>query len=257
MSKEVAKKETAGALAIPDAFKKKGTDTSMIDKSDIMIPRLLVMQGLSEFVADEKAQMGDIVNSVSVEVLGGKSKGVRFIPLSHFKTVAYYRVEKEGEAPVYDRTEAWSAQKHTNLEWEQVIDGKKYIVNQCLNFYVMLEKDMDDPSAFPYLLTFRRTSYKNGKKLINHFMQMDMMGVEPWFGVLELTSQKQSNDSGTFYVFDVRPVGQSKAEWVDKLRGWGETLSKGTHLIDEEREEKTETTTVKSKGQSVMKEAQF
>lgn len=254
--KEVAKKETS-AVAIPDAFKKKSNESSLIDKADIMIPRLLVMQGLSEFVAEEKAQMGDIVNSVTVEVLGGKSKAVKFIPLSHFKTVAYYRVEAQGQPPVYERTEAWNPKTHANLEWEQVIDGKKYVVNQCLNFYVMLERDMENPAAFPYLLTFRRTSYKNGKKLINHFMQMDMMGVEPWFGVLELTSLKQVNDSGTFYVFDVKPVGQSEAKWVDKLRGWSETLAKGVHIVDEEKEEKIVQGSTKTRPGEVSKEAQF
>src|SRR4051794_30344857 len=57
-----------------------------IDASDILIPKLLLMQGLSELVAEGKFQMGDIVNSVTQAKLGDKTKSIEFIPIATFKT---------------------------------------------------------------------------------------------------------------------------------------------------------------------------
>lgn len=229
MSKEVVKKEAA-AMTIPDAFRV-AKKPSTIDRSDILIPRLLAMQGLSKLVAAEQAQFGDIVNSVTSEVLTTKGKGLSFVPLVHFKTMSRYKLGKNLE---FISTEAWNPIKHRDLEWEEVIDGVKYKNVQCLNFYVFLQKDLENPAAFPFMLSFRGASYRNGKKLINHFAQMEMMGVAPWYGVLELSTLKQQNDLGTFYVLDVKPVGQVDVKHAEKLSSWSDVLSQGSHTVHED-----------------------
>jgi len=66
-----------------------------VDTDDVKIPVLLMMQGLSDFVADGKAAMGDIVHSQTEKVIGGSKDPVRFIPLYSFKTHEYS--EKEGQ----------------------------------------------------------------------------------------------------------------------------------------------------------------
>lgn len=229
---EVVKKES-GQVAMSDAFKlTPDMPKQIIDGSDIIIPRLLVMQGLSTFVTEGKAKFGEIVDSLTLEALGGLGKETNFVPLIQFKTVGYY--EKQGTAnPKFIRRENWDAAKHANLEWEFVENGKTIQANQELNFYVMLERDLEQPGTFPYLLVFRRAGYRNGKKLMNHFMQTQARGFAPIGGIFALTSTKQVNDDGQVYsVFDLRPVGNTPGEYAPLLMEWVKTLSKGQHKVD-------------------------
>ena len=49
--------------------------------SDIIIPKVLLMQGLSDFVQDRKAAIGDMVRSTTAEKLGDDKTPISFIPL--------------------------------------------------------------------------------------------------------------------------------------------------------------------------------
>jgi hypothetical protein len=238
MNKEVVKTETPKnfTLTVSDAFKKKTDNLTVTDKKDILIPRILCMQGLSQFVADEIAQMGDLVSSVTGEVLSTKTKAVKFIPIKTWKTVVRSKVSNGQKTWV--SSEEWDATKHTNLQWKEEVGGEVYENDEILNFYVILEKDLTNPAAFPHLLSFRRMSYKNGRKLVNHFVQCDMMQANPWIGTFELTTQKQSNDRGTFYIMDVRLCAQTDAKWSSKLQTWADMLSEGGHQVDADEDER-------------------
>lgn len=255
MSKEVVKKETAAAMpmVVPDAFKKKGASVSVIDQKDMLIPKLLTMQPTSNFVTEERAQIGDLVSSVTGQVVGGKGKWVKFVPLMTYKTVEYYDIT--GQKPKFMKREAWSSKAHANLQWEQVIDGVKTRVTECLNFYVFLESDLANPAGLPHLVCYRSTQKQGGKKLISHFMQMEMMNAEPWFGMLEVTTVKQQNDKGVFFTPDIRPVGQTDAKYADKLSKWVDLIARNAVKIDETEED--EVTEARSSGASPQGHAQF
>lgn len=224
------KKETTLS---PFILKKPATD--LIDQSDILIPKLLIMQGLSEFVAQEKAVMGDIVNSVTGEILGGKGKALSFIPLIMNKVWIKYKVQ--GGEQKYIGTAPWSA-ANANTKWEGVdTDGSLLRNDACLNFYVMLKSDLDKSTALPYLVSFRRSSYRNGKKLVTHFAQSQMANIAPYAMVLNLTSTKEQNDKGTFYIFDVTHGAETDAKYAEKLEMWTDTLKKNIHVVDESAED--------------------
>lgn len=244
MSKEVVKKVAAEMpMTVPDAFKKKGVSASVIDQKDMLIPKLLTMQPTSNFVTEERAQIGDLVSSVTGQVVGGKGKWVKFVPLMTYKTVEYYDIT--GQKPKFVKREAWSAKNHANVEWEQTIGGIKMRVTECLNFYIFLESDLANPAGLPHLVSYRSTQKQGGKKLISHFMQMEMMGAEPWFGVLEVTTVKQQNDKGVFFTPDIRPVGQTDAKYAEKLTKWVDLIAKSAVKIDDtDEDEIVETRTV-------------
>ena len=256
MSKEVVKKETKeAALTVPDAFKKKGASVSVIDQKDMLIPKLLIMQPTSEFVNEERAAVGDLVSSVTGEVVGGKGKWVKFVPLMTYKTVEYY--DKSGPKPKLVKTEPWNAKTHATVEWEQTINGKPHKVMECLNFYIFLEKDLANPAGLPHLVSYRSTQKQGGKKLISHFMQMEMMQAEPWFGVLEVTTTKQQNaEKQVYFTPDIRPVGQTDVKYAEKLEKWVDLIARNAVKIDETADEElTDTRTVNKGGAEAQ--AQF
>jgi hypothetical protein len=222
------KVEGTKAVASAALFAKK-TDAH-IDQGDILIPKLLLMQGLSQLVADEKAQMGDVINSVTNTVLGGKKGSMTFIPLSHSKTWVRYKME--GASPKFMGIEPFTVQ-NSRRPWEEEVDGVKYRNDACLNFFVLLESEINDPRAMPYALSFRRTSYTAGKKLATHFAQCSMAGLAPYAGMLALTSEKQQNDHGPYYVFNVVPVKDTPPEYAPKILQWAEFLASTSVKVDD------------------------
>ena len=255
MSKEVAKKET-GTMVVPDAFKKKGPSVSVIDRRDMLIPKLLTMQPTSALVSEERAQLGDLVSSVTGEVVGGKGKWLKFVPLMTYKTIEYY--DRSGPKPKLVSTDAWDAKKHAHIEWEQTINGKPHRVVECLNFYIFLEKDLENPAGLPHLVSYRSTQKSGGKKLISHFMQMEMMGAEPWFGMLEVTTVKQQNaEKQVYYTPDIRPVGQTDAKYAQKLLQWVELIAKNAVKIDDSDEDEVQTVTTPKSSGTTQTQAQF
>ena len=225
--KAVTKKEQAPPPAV---FQRKTQSTDQIDQKDILIPKILLMQGLSELVTSEQATMGDMVNSVTSKVLGGKSKPIQFIPMITNKSWIVLDKETQkfkGAVPF--------GPANANWKWEDVDpkDGKTVKNMQSLNFYCFLEADLADPAALPYMLSFRSTSYTAGKKLITHFAQANMIGIVPWAQVFELSCKKEQNDKGTYYVFDVKPTKSTDPVHAPKLEQWAEVLSKGAHQVDE------------------------
>lgn len=228
MAKDIVKKETQ---AVTSAFAKKAHQTSQVDRADILLPKLLLMQGPSALVADELAQMGDIVNSVTSSVLGGKEKALAFIPLFHFKDLAKFEI-KDGEKPKFLSLHPWTKETAT-WPWDEVVGGKKIKNIARLNFYVLLESEADKATALPYLLSFSSTSYQNGKKLTTHFAQADMAGLQACSMTFNLNSKKEKNDKGTYYIFDISPKSETNEKYLPKIEFWWDILAKGLYQVDE------------------------
>lgn len=227
MSKEIVKKETTSATTV---WAKKPNQVSNVDKSDILIPKLLLMQGLSELVGEEKAQMGDIVNSVTAKILGGKEKELSFIPLVHFKDMAKFELI-DGEKPKFLEILPWTSQTAA-LPWEEKQMGKTIKNMARLNFYVLLESEITEATALPYLLSFTSTSYQNGRKLATHFAQADMANLQACSMLFNVTSKKEKNDKGIYYKFDVAPKGPTPEKYISKIEMWTDVLSKGLYQVD-------------------------
>ena len=221
--------KTNGAL--PPATYESGWGTEGVDKRDILIPKLLLMQGLSELVTEERAQIGDIVDSVTGEVLGtcrdsGK-KPVKFIPISTFKT--WVEFQKVNGTAKFTRIVPMTEE---NANW--AMEDGEFTRDRCINFYVLLA---DRPEELPYLLSFRRTGYRAGQKLATFFTKCELAArrgkpVPPAAKVWALAGSKQSNDKGTYYVFDVEMAGDTSKEALQTAFEWFQTLRTQQTKVD-------------------------
>lgn len=239
MGKKELQAKQQNAVALPTEAAEWGLDEA-VDTQDILIPKLLVMQGLSKAVADEKAQMGEFIDSLTYEILGSARekdpKPVEFIPLTMFKT--WIRYEKIGDDKLDFRGIHPVTPENADWKWEETDeDGNHFRNDQCLNFYVILKEKADDPMEMPYLLTFRRTSYKNGKKLATHFakcqraLQLNKV-VPPASNTFKLTAVKTTNDEGTFYVMDIEPGGKTSKEHIQVAKDWVATIKQSNVKVD-------------------------
>ena len=235
MSTDVVVKEVSDVAIAENSWGTGGTDSR-----DILLPKLLFMQGLSTFVADGKAAMGDIVDSVTGEVLGNMReqgrKPVEFIPIMTFKTWVEQVVTelKPGQITKKFKAVVPMTAENADLPFESIVNGEKIQRDRTINFYAVLSSKLED---FPYLLSFRRTSFRAGQKLSTHFQKCEMAAargkpVPPAATTFSLVGNKVTNDKGTFYVADLEPVGPTSSESLRVAYEWFQVLNKSAIRVD-------------------------
>lgn len=185
-------------------------------KEDLIIPRAKLLQALSPEVSDckEGCKPGAIVNSLNSEVLPSQ-----FIPL--FKYTEYIKFNPMDKSnPAFDLSYApgaliWrTTDPHDPRvsETEFAADGSKPTALKTLNFLSYFPG-----SEMPVVISFSKTSYKSGKKLLSlaQFAAVDMYARK-----YELRSKQQETDGHKYYVLDVFPAGKSTDEEIAFCDNW-------------------------------------
>jgi hypothetical protein len=241
MSKQQTKELTVKTQAMPPAVYQE--TASVVDSSDIIVPRLLLAQGLSVAVADGKAKMGDITNSLTGVVVGGDKKPIEFIPITLKK---YWRTtEKVGSKKQYRGTEPFTAANAGRALTEMLPSRanpnamSEYEHNLVIDVFGFTEEDVQDPIAMPTAISFTRTSYKAGQQVNTHFATLDgALEKMPYYTYyLQLSCDKKQNDQGIFYVFGIKPAienGKYKktpASYYPKIDRWSKILSDKTRSV--------------------------
>lgn len=198
-----------------------------ISARDLIIPKILVMQGLSDLVSENKAKLGDLVDNVEQKVLGGFDKPIEVVPFHMEKKYIISR-RKKGEAKFeFERYEDYAGQEYPfeKAEGEDLI---KY--EYTLQFYVLRPED----TSMPYVLSFKSTSLRAGKVLSTQmFVRNRAAGLAPAAYVIELSSKKEKNDKGTFAVMEVKPKGRTAPELEKEALNWFKVIKAGSHKVAE------------------------
>lgn len=227
---DLVKKE-ASELTVQENQELWGND--QLSSSDFVIPRALVMQGLSEFVVDGKAKLGDVVNSLTEEVMGSIQKPMEFIPFWVDKKMKVLK-EVNGKF-VLDRIEALTpVNEHL---YDGVENGFKVKYEAVYNVYAIVPG-----SALPIMVSFKSTSKKAGKKIatIMYAENMTALKLPPCATKLKLISTKRQNDKGTFAVVDIARVGQSTKEEINECAKWIGIVKSGaakSHEVEEHEDQ--------------------
>ena len=216
MSKEVTtKKETAVSTDVQPL----GSFSAGVDASDIIIPKVLLMQSISQLVDQEKAKAGDFVHSLDENIIGAKEdKPVEFITLDMYKTLQTYEDDK------YVKTESLTPE-NSALPYEEVVNGVKVNRTKTMNYYVIRPEDVENMSVFPMVITFKRTSLKGGKKLATKLMMLEEFGAEVYAKTFKLVARQEEGDKGKYYVMDIVDGRKSSdievkhaTKWYNRLK---------------------------------------
>lgn len=218
-NQEVANKESTEVTASMDMG---AWGTPQVSASDIIIPKILCMQGLSVLVADDKAKMGDLVDSMTQEVIGNcAKKPVQFIPFHMEKILIVSKLV--GTDYSFDHIENVTSENE-NRPYEEVIGPDTFKNEFAMNFYVLRPEDM----SLPYIISFKGMSRKAGKILATQmFVRNAAAGKIPPAFVMELSGTKTKNDKGTFYVLESKAVRESSQEEVNSAFTWYKTVNSG------------------------------
>lgn len=190
------------------------------DPSQIVIPRALLLQGLSPDVQQNAKEFyaGMIINSVTKEKLTQN-----FIPLKKFTTFARFN-PRDNRDPNFNKDFSpgdviWKTNdpndKRVIEETRWGSNGEAPLAITFMNWLCYFEG-----FALPLVLSFYRTSYTAGK----NFYTMALGFGGPMFShKYSLEAIQQTNDKGTFYVLGIRHVAACTPEELEI----GQLLSDG------------------------------
>ena len=191
-----------------------------VDYADLQIPRLLISQSLSK-VRDEGVADGEIYDSVLREKL---PQPVKMLVLEKFSTW------REIILPNRFKSEYPLTPENANQPREYEGDEGLIRRDKAINYYVLLT----DPLApIPALVSFSRGSHREGNRLLNIFVRMAVGTPKRSSAsqVVELRTEKASNDKGSWYVYKINMGRPATAEEKAAAKHWAGVIAKNAAAI--------------------------
>lgn len=221
--------------------------------SNVVIPKLLLMQALSDFVVEKTAESGDFIRQSTREKVGNFKEGVELIPLTF--TNIWILKEKIGNKFEWRGMEPMTA-ANQDLPWNFEKNGGQWTRTKCLNVYALLPKDikgemaelekakngeMPDPdkALLPVVIQFRVTSFPAGKDVVTQFAKAKKFGLPGYVSTLKLSAYLEKNDQGSFYVMDVKTAGPTPKEYHATCEYWKKLIASGKTQLDVSDETET------------------
>ncbi len=212
--------------------------TKEVSQNDLVVAQILLMQGLSVMVADEKAVMGEFRDSLTEERLGKAGEPIEVIPFYCQEVFSISKQLDDGDYK-YLRTDpiVKSPLKegyNDALPWEdtEMIEGKKTPIKRTrrYNFFVLDPKELKElgAAALPKFISFKSKSVKEGKKLFSMmYVRNTGMGLAPAAYHFKIDAKKEKNDKGVFYVPTVSQAERTTPTELSYALSWFKKLSGG------------------------------
>lgn len=209
------------------------SDFGNLDASDIQIPRLHLLQAMSDGVSEGDFKIGDIIHTTDQVVLGGRTEPVIFIPFHVMKINQKFRTDVSPKEYVCTEPFTHDRPWEEDYVWTRR-DGQ--VINCHVNNYKtvivhgILAAD-DNDMALPVSITFRSSAGKGGRAIMNHFATVAefnrMRGTNnrPYKFAWELTSELVTGDSGKYAVWVCKKARKATEEEMEECDNWAAALN--------------------------------
>lgn len=246
MNTQVAKKESS----LPAQFNPQSAAMMGLSASDMLMPRLLLMQGSSQLVKQAKTKSaGDIVDSVSGETIlsskdAAEGKKIEMIPLTAYKTWIIDRFDTvtqkwkyHAQVPMLPNEEKlpWEYEEYN----EQTRMQDKYRRKYRINVYALIKSQIGTEDCLPYLVSFQVFALDEGKKITTHMLKAFRNKKNPYCKSFFLTSGTTTSKKGdSFEIFRVELGTEVKPDAQKVAHSWMEEIQAGRVVADADEEEK-------------------
>lgn len=222
---------TALATRAPVDLKKWGRPD--LTTQDIMIPKILAMQGMSKKVLAGEAKFGEFRDSLNDVVLGDEKNPMEFVPFFSEKVYVVMRQAKGAKQFKFHHQEPITRANESHEYLCALPDGGEEKWYRTMNFYVLLPSQIAEGKELPHLLSFRSSSFKGGSRLMTRmWVQNPQEGMSPAGMVIQLSCEKKTNDQGTFVVMDVKAIRKATEEEEAVAEKWNTTVQSGAVKVD-------------------------
>ena len=170
------------------------------DADDLLIPKVLLMQGLSKLVTREGKKAGTFVNSLTKEDMGVEVKFVPVVMTKYFDLLKPQGDKMVFEGRVFDKNDP----KLKNRRMFN--DGDlKANCNSVMSFICVVNGE-------PVVISFSKTSYKTGKKL---FTLTQLGGHDLFTKQYKLIVKAESRNNNDYFTTEIELLGDApKADFV-------------------------------------------
>lgn len=229
-------------------------------RSDVIIPKILLMQSMSDFVKDKasdpsgkRIEDGMWVRSTTKEIVGMPDHPLEFIPLLF--TNQWMNQELVGKKMEFRGYEPRTA-KNESLEWDFTKDGTDWRRTKVLTVFALLPMDVAtelaavaryqktgevpdlDATLLPVVIQFKSTGFKTGMVVATHFAKaagMAQYGAKAHGYKLSLSAVEEKNDLGSFFVPQIgAKTTKATSEEIAQADKWLAVLGSGDQVkIDE------------------------
>lgn len=201
-----------------------------VEAKDLILPRIILQQALSEAVKSRVARDGDYFNTLKGEVCSSQEGIVSVLP---FYCRQSYIIEKfNGKKFEFFKSEPYVAGDIIR-PFEETIEGVRYKNSHNYEFFVMLEE-----GGTPAIVSFKSTSHRAGKKLFNlMYLQNPQQRKTPAHNWINLGRKEETNDMGTFWVMDISIGKESTPEERTDCLKWISTIKQTDFKVAEEKAE--------------------
>lgn len=171
------------------------------DSSDIVIPRVKVINALSPERQDGEADEGDVINSLTKEDI----RGYHFIPIKQYYSCIRWNPDRDADPRMlcrsYDGRVGTDAEGSTILckqcgldQFDNTKTGKA-AQPQCTRYLNFLGFFEENP--MPVVLSFARTNYNEGRKMLSISKSMR---AAIWAYSYMIDSRMVSKDRNKWYI---------------------------------------------------------
>ena len=197
----------------------------IFDVSDIIVPRILLMQAMSPQVTNAQAQMGEIRDSIDGALLGNEKHPLDIVICHRFKTISVMKGDKGEEfgGILPGTPENWMLPYEEN---EEQPDGGfvKIQRRKTYNYYVLpLELDGE---GLPFLISLSRTGTTTAKIINTKILQEQYKHHPMWTIAFQLSPVRETNDKKqVFFSYKVKHTGAADKKISDIAESWNQMLT--------------------------------
>jgi len=188
-------------------------DEKKIFSVDVATPKVQLVQGLSTKITNREAQSGQWVNSITNKILGDVGDPVKFVVVDCFKR---WHTFLDPEKKKFLNSEAVTLE-NCEQPYETKFEGQDVWRRQVLQFLVCLPMDLERGKPRPYILDFAATSKLAGRMLLTFIQELHDSNVPSAAFTFEVGYEKKdyTEGAGTYLVKQIKPLGETKKEYVD------------------------------------------
>jgi hypothetical protein len=174
--------------------------------NDLLIPKVWLIQSMSELRKQEKAKEGQFVDSQNNEILVDRGGTLRFVVLKTFKRWHTFKLVKtKGDVKKeFLSSEIMVLGKNHDLKYEDTLDGQEIVRRQVISAYVLLEKDAINGVNKPYIIDFASTSKHAGRVMVSDISTLNNNKLPSFAGFFEMTAEEESFTGGDAYVKKIK-----------------------------------------------------
>jgi len=231
MTTEIETKSIDGMTVPENAI----ISNEVVSAQDILIPKLLLMQGLSELVKDGDASIGDYVCTGTKEKFGDYSSSFEVVPFYiHKKWVEYEVIKtKKGSDTKFSQVipiVSDPAAKGYNDSLPLIEDGLERV--RVFDLYCLMPKEIEMGVAFPYVIPFQRTSMDAGRTAYTQmYIRNGVNGLA--YAVLDVSAKSKTNEHGSFGVPNIKLARKSSESEVKAAAYWHKAVVGGQTKTDD------------------------